>query len=246
MKEINTINLVLFMPDKASVELGPALWAAFKEVEKFYNTGKKRVDFRFHDIGGTIREINDRSITLYLRNLLFRGARSHSNEEKKQDLSKRAKGKFFGTVDAWKVSRLVDELLKRESEAKVIVIDEELTPPRDWRYIIWLNRVISTVPIDPRHWGVNDPFRIAIIKHRVRTACLSIVGNLIGLGRCGNENCFLYRNVDSVMRLDEMVKLGPEHRIGELEERGFNVLSDDPRAIQPVVLNPMPRGGRYE
>lgn len=262
MKEPININMVLFMLENgASRELGPALWAAFKEVEKFYNSDMKRANFRFFNLSETMPEIRDRSIMSRVQDFFFPGARPEKKGKEKHEISKeqvslgkptpeqlqRIKGKFSRTVDARKVVRFVDELLaEEESDAKIIIIDQELTPPSDWRYIIWSGRVISTVPTDPRYWGMKDSDRIAIIKHRVRTVCLLNVGSLFHIGRCLNTDCFLYRNVDSVERLDSMVKLGPEHEIAALEGRGFDILSNDPGAIQPIVVNPMPKRGFYE
>jgi hypothetical protein len=234
MKEITTINLILFTPNEFSQEVAPAIWTAFKEIEAFYNSGTQRLDFRSFDLGGAIPEKKDGSITRQIQDTLRR------------DVKEQAQGKFSKTLDAKKVCKLVDNLLGEDIEAKIIVVDEELTPPSGWRYIIWRNQVVSIVPVDPKHWGISDQNRVALIKHRVRTACLSMVGSLIGLRRCSNENCFLYSNVDSVNRLDAMVKFGSEHRITNLQDRGFDVLSEHPETIQPVVMNPNPRGWLLE
>ena len=263
MTEPISINLVLLLLERgASEELGPALWAAFKEVEAFYNLDMKRAKFRLFNISKPVPKTRDRSIVSRVWDFVIPDARLGNKRKEKQEISKErgswktptpeqlqgVKGKFSRTVNAEKILRLVGELLPdQHADAQVTVIDQELTPPPDWRYVIWDRRVISTVPTDPQYWGMKDPDRIAIIKHRVRTACLSNVGSLIGLGRCANESCFLYRNVDSVMCLDGLVKLGPEHAgVAALEGRGFEILSSDPGAMQPIVVDPMPKRGFYE
>lgn len=250
MRENINIDLVLLMTeDKTSMELGPALWAAFKEVEQFYNFGRNRANFRFLRLSDSVPRGREKSFKSQLWNFLF-GRKKESGfsveqvslEKPVTEQLKGARGRYSKTVDSLKIVELVGDMIaEKEFRAKIIVIDKELTPPRDWRYVIWYNRVISTLPTDPLYWGIDDPYRIAVIKHRVRTACLSNVGSLIGLGRCLNENCFLYRNVDSVIRLDWMVKLGSEHKVVELENHGFDTKSDDPAAIQSIVVDPVPR-----
>lgn len=154
------------------------------------------------------------------------------------------------TVSSHNIEKIVGNLFPDKNlGSRITVTDQELTPPTNWRYIIWKETpkiIISTVPIDPLYWGMNDIHRLAVIKHRLRTACLCNVGTLIGLQRCNNESCFLYRNVDSVTRLDGMVKLGPEHGINSLEGKGFDVFNDTPSETQQVVMNPPPKRWFYE
>jgi hypothetical protein len=143
------------------------------------------------------------------------------------------------TYNAGRIARLVPTLLDgRQAENSIIVIDQELTPPKDWRYILWERGVISIAPMDPLYWGAKEPNRIAIIKHRVRATCLLLVGRLLGQRRCGNERCFMYSNVDSVMRLDGMVTLGEEHTLPPLVGLGFEVLSSEPKRVQQPVTDP--------
>src|SRR4029453_2495881 len=135
-------------------------------------------------------------------------------------------------IDARLLGPKMQSLVK-PSGWSLVVTDIELTPPPEGRYIIWdqfpLGAVASVAPLDPEYW--REPYdseqqRVVIAKRRVRAACVSIVGALIGLHRCQNESCFLYANVGSVVRLDEMELIGPEHGVAELTNRGFSASED--------------------
>jgi hypothetical protein len=100
--------------------------------------------------------------------------------------------------------------------------------------------VVSTQPIDPEYWRSSDNNRLATIKHRVRTACLSAVGEMLDLKRCDNPRCVLYEDVDSVVRLDAMVQLGSEHDIPALTGKGFDVVAPHLSRPQSLKENPAP------
>jgi hypothetical protein len=156
-------------------------------------------------------------------------------------------GPYVRSFDAGKIAQLAWELTRsgpsdvwsRDVKMQVVVTDLVLVPPQGWRYIIWSRDVISIAPTDPKFWNMKESNRKSIIKHRVRTACLSAVGQLMGLQRCDNERCFLYKNVDSVTRLDDMVVLGPEHNIGALSQKGFEIFTIIPGEVQDIKDNPM-------
>ncbi len=152
------------------------------------------------------------------------------------------------TVDAMLLGPAVQTLIQPEG-LTLLVTDLELTPPNDWRYIIWdgmpLGTVASIAPLDPVYWG--EPFadereRARTVKHRTRAACMSIVGSLVGLERCQNEECFLYFNVDSVTRLDDWRYIGAEHGVAELSRRGFRQ-SEDPTIASGIAYH---RGHAHE
>jgi predicted Zn-dependent protease len=142
--------------------------------------------------------------------------------------------------DARVIGAAVQEIAKSTSWL-LIVADYELTPPPTWRYIVWdvipSGAVVSIAPIDPVYWSepvTDTTHRTKVIKMRARAACMSVIGSLLGLQRCDNPNCFLYANVDSVVRLDDMAVVGPEHGVAELTGRGF-APTDDPATIDPVA-----------
>jgi hypothetical protein len=129
----------------------------------------------------------------------------------------------------------------------MIVTDTIITPPEDWRYMIWdswpsakpHDAVISTVHLDPAYWDIFDAHRVATIKNRTRTAAMSVCGEFLGLHLCLNRRCFLYDNVESVTDLDHMNRLGHEHdsELGGLSGGHFQGSAPDPNIVQQVVLN---------
>jgi hypothetical protein len=144
------------------------------------------------------------------------------------------------TVDARVLGALVQETVQ-PSGWTLIVTDIELQPPPDWRYIIWdsfpSGAVVSIATLDPAYWREPDrseTHRVRAVKKRARAACISVVGSLIGLHRCSNPECFLFSEVDSLVRLDEMKVVGPEHGVRELTNRGFTP-NDDPAAIESTA-----------
>lgn len=151
----------------------------------------------------------------------------------------RARGQYSRTLDQY---WLAEHLRGRipEGNATVLVTDQEITPPREWRYVIWdspLPRVTvaSIAPLDPAYWGSRPEDRLAILKRRTRAMLIATTGAHLGLSRCDNSRCFLFSNVDSVTTLDEMVAIGEEHRLAALADVGFTETSireaDDPRKL---------------
>jgi len=142
-------------------------------------------------------------------------------------------------VDARLIGAAVHDIAKPSSWT-LIVSDLELAPPPSWRYVVWdvipSGAVVSLAPVDPKYWSEpvqDETHRHQVIKSRTRAACISVVGSLLGLQRCENPTCFMYSNVDSVVRLDDMIHLGPEHGVTELAGRGFDV-GGDPRQAASI------------
>jgi hypothetical protein len=258
-----SINQILLLRDSAySMELGEALWSAFKEVENFYNDGEPRAIFRRYYMSEFIPDSIQKKdtgsalpIRQKMRNFFSGGQiqpegqiireemRSISSDDSKWASTE---GMYVRNYDASKIASLAWELAgsgpqegwSRNGTMQVVVTDLVLVPPPNWRYIIWSKDVISIPPVDPKYWHMQESNRKTIIKHRVRTACLSVVGQLMGLQRCNNERCFLFRDVDSVTRLDDMVVLGPEHDIKALSQRGFEIFSIKPEEVQDIQDSP--------
>jgi hypothetical protein len=109
--------------------------------------------------------------------------------------------------------------------SSVVLTDLPITPPKEWRYIIWdvtaSGAVISAAPLDPGYWEPSVPpdLRRATITRRATAAQLCVMGSLLGLRRCDNDRCFMFGNIDSVTRLDHAETIGPEHGIEELTSR---------------------------
>lgn len=228
---ISIVQLLMLRDERSSQELGAVLWAAFKEVEAFYNADRPRAVFRRANgspyVPDSIRQEDSSGLSQRFASM------------DKKTLWKETQGRSSRTVEHSKVSRLVRSVVGLDADTRhVIVIDQELTPPPKWRYVIFDGdsdgAVISIVPTDPEYWSERDADRAGTIKHRVRTACLTIVGALLGLNRCDNPRCFLYEDIDAVTALDSMVVLGDEHEIPALAGRGFRIHTPDPRAIQLI------------
>jgi hypothetical protein len=236
------IYQVLLFQDRAlSLELGACLWAAFEEVQTFYNRALPAEYRRLYAAPAVAKHVVQEDADRIVR-----------IDDKFPWES--AAGGFAGTYKAEKVVQLVREMFALEAESYVvIVIDKELTPPQGWRYIIWDGddktwAVISIAPIDPHYWRQETKGRIATIKHRVRTACLDSVGVALGLEECDNLGCFLLKDVDSVENLDAMVCLGPEHKQPELTNCGFWPTPANPDKVQRVSahMGPLFDGGSDE
>lgn len=137
---------------------------------------------------------------------------------------KRAAAAGSGQFNQALLGPLVHALLERDATS-VVLTDLPITPPPEWRYIIWDSApngsVISCAPLDPAYWttAVDEQTRIETTKKRALAATLCVIGSLLGLGRCSNERCFMFGNIDSVRRLDEVELIGSEHSVEELSGR---------------------------
>ena len=249
------IMQVLFLADpQKSRDLGPALWAALIEVERFYNFGQTRASFQRKYISPYVPSLGPLDQALRGVSRLV-GAGPNEVDDARALLSQEARmqtpasnvdfsGRYRKTYDQRKLFTAMQELMpEATSEASLnILTDYEITPPEDYRYIIWDNvsngSVISLAPTDPIYWREQDSERVATIKHRVRAAALSVTGTSLKLEYCDNPRCFLYEDVDSVTALDLMSHLGKEHGIPELAGRGFDRKTTDPGTIQNVVEVP--------
>jgi len=247
---VDIVQVLLLFDAQTSSELGLALWAALVEAERFYNLEKPRAKFQRYYIspntppipgllGSALRGVGK----FFSGNRMAEYAASHLSQDESLQSSEssfKAAGRYKNTYDQTKLGQAVGELLSGKVEYKqlLIVTDREITPPNDWRYVIWdsINGgvVISIAPLDPKYWRNRDPNRIATVKYRARAAVLSCIGSMLGLDRCDNPDCFLFRDVDSVSTLDLMSELGPEHHIDELKGRGFQPIVNDPSIIQNV------------
>ncbi|HEX4953028.1 MAG TPA: hypothetical protein VF017_06505 [Thermoanaerobaculia bacterium] len=248
------VQVLLLMNEESAHELAPPLWAALLEVEKFYNNDQSRVAVERYFISPYTPSTSLLASALrHMGRLLLPGEqpqaalnliRRDQFFDRRVD-SSQIRGRYSGTVDQSKVVHAVSEVLGKALDGKhlLIVTDEEITPPPEWRYIVWdgskEHTVVSTAPADPKYWRQRTPNRLSIIKHRARSACLCISGSLLGLARCDNPQCFLFRDINSVTALDFMTELGPEHEstAPDLVGRGFLPFVSNPEYVQEVVAN---------
>lgn len=254
---VGVIQLLILFEEASVRELGPTLWAALLEVERFYNHGEPRATFERHfssryqlnlsafaSTKQVIGRILGSDTTDHALTLLSRERRHEYSAEGEQ----RVKGRYTGTIDQHKLASVARELLADAAKGKslLIVTDREITPPPNYRYLVGDGgddyAVVSTAPTDPTFWRQQDSARLVTIKHRVRTACLGFVGEFVGLDQCDNPFCFLYSDVDSVTTLDTMGELGPEHEIDGLTGCGFQLDLSQAEAVQRVVSHPKLEG----
>lgn len=217
---------------------GSALWAAFDEIRRLYETedgwltvpgitGPAHIQTAF----------TAHYLSPFVPEEIAPKDASHSIDQLPDLIENARTGQVY---DQRAVGALVKDILGVPG-TQLIVTDLELIPPYDWRYIIWdvveMGVVASITPLDPAYWGIRMGARerVGKIKARTRAACASVVGSLLGLRRCDNETCYLYADVDSVLRLDDMVHLGEEHGVERLAFRGFSLLAEEPEQPAEIV-----------
>jgi hypothetical protein len=234
MRDIESIIQVVLLHDAAaSQELGPALWATLQEAELLYKAAERQVKFDRVYVAKTPPDfVNEQ--------FLLPQATVDTAWEKLW--SKSGQRRTFDTdILANRTRQLLGE--RGRGDALVIVTDQEITPPPQWRYMIWggsaNETVISTAPTDPRYWGIHmeESARVVTVKQRIRAACCSVVGGELGLERCQNPRCFLYSSVDSVTTLDGMLYLGPEHELPKLSGLGFVSLEESGSGSGNLLVN---------
>jgi hypothetical protein len=138
-----------------------------------------------------------------------------------------------------------------DSQPLVVIVDQKITPPEGWVYIIGKSygprddqAILSLVPLDPEYWNSKHENPLAIIKHRVRASCASLIGELLGLKECTEPACYMYHFAKDPESLDGMVRIGIEHSsdLPEVAGKGFSMSSGDPTVVQTVEQSPQPTG----
>ena len=234
MRSHLALTQVLLLADTDRLETtGPALWAMLDEVVAIFNTGGQVVHPERRFV--TPLPVPDLEAVSAENERLVLGSDIVPLLE--------GPGRFASTLDPAPLAERVMEVLAEhghEAGSLLVVTDQEITPPPEWRYILWDGgdgwSVVSTAAMDPEYWGLLDEDRTSRIKRRARAACISAVGEMLELERCRNSRCFLLGNVDSVRRLDRMRLIGDEHREFPAAGRvGFVHDEVDPAAREPVV-----------
>jgi hypothetical protein len=240
-------QVLVFKDEEKSAQLGPALWAALEEVSRYFTpnspdgwlelplpstsqgTARVRPVFRRRYVapvapaeledalGGDYQPLDEKDTML-----LWSEAERRNNVYDPVTLGVAISNRFG-------------------LESSIVVVDQEIQPPSNWRYVIWSGypggAVISFVPIDPQYWGSSssqdgpDQDRLNEIKRGVRASAMSVAGSFVGLSRCDNPRCFMFAAVDSVTRLDEMLSLGPEHSVLGLARGAFPPRQEDPNEV---------------
>src|SRR5829696_1072395 len=220
MRNVLSISQILLIDSTATPQIEKILMTALNEVQQFYNYDKPRASFDtsvlyyFTSYGQESEDVN---------HTIDKGSRVNDHRIINKNVGD-ARGLYASTYDQQKLIKFVRETTET-SDRLVILTNLEITPPSEWRYILWDTfdnaSVVSTAPMDPEYWRLKDEFRFSTIKHRARAACLNVVGQDIGLERCDNYRCFMRAPVESTTDLDDMILLGPEHKLRELANRGF-------------------------
>jgi hypothetical protein len=233
MDVLHIAQVLAFKDPSKCPEIGPALWAALQEIEIFYNLTETRVQCRRYFLNPDSQpELLEECPGPDRMETIGKASNAPSG------FWTQVQGKFRGTVHQGMLADQVRRLVPTEQWLLLIVTDQEIQPPPEWRYIIWDGTphggVISVAPTDPQYWRERSANRVGAIKHRVRTAGMSIVGEWLGLERCENHECFLYSDVSSVDVLDSMLVLGKEHNWPRLAGLGYSPRPKDPAQIQTV------------
>src|SRR5689334_19957559 len=203
--DLPQIQQVLLVRHEETLEqFGPALWTMFEEVEKLYNLKGPLADFSrlclTHHIPPDLEQRIEEKDLLKL------------SDHQWSALWSGCQGAYAETIDQDRLAQqlaLALAMTDRPLVNAVILTDQEMTPPPEWRYILFGaahggSAVVSLGPMDPEYWGIYDDDRLGTVKHRARAACMCVTGTALGLHRCENEQCYMFGSVDSVVRLDVM------------------------------------------
>lgn len=218
---------LLFRDDDGAAELAGGVWAALHEVRALYRLARP-------GLGGQIFYFGSRVPNAVKSGQDSRILRLGSDE---WVTGLRAVGDR-ACYDPAMVARFVKLLSERALESRLVVVtDLEVGPPPVVREGPRYGPVLSLRPLDPRSASTPDPDRARTIKYRARAACCAIVGELVGLSRCGDARCFLYGPIDSAQQLDDMRMIGHEHENPAIAAKTFRAEAD-PETVEPLVDAP--------
>jgi hypothetical protein len=255
MKVVDLTQVLLFREAEMSKLVGPVLWRVFEEIRTFFKAeegeekpgiGIPSVNVKYWRSGSAMEWLEPSDSFMRLRPTLLRyylasevpiDVDMHTDDTltKRLDELWHTVPEKFGTYDHRILGQAVREIVDTDGTI-LVVTDQEITPPKNWRYIIWDilpgGAVMSIASTDPVYWGdreVTDSERLKSIKRRVRATCITITAVLLGISRCDNPRCYLKSDIDSVLQIDEMMYFGPEHGVPELANRGFSGTADPGR-----------------
>ena len=224
-----TLTQVMFFREVRSMsELDPLVHAIFQELERFFAlTGSFE---RLEQVRMFSKGQGDPmapSTVEVVRGMLTRMFSKTQNRamtpvEASEQSWAEAKGRFRNTVDPDKLIAIVKHQLPQpasDGRGRVLIVtDQEITPPPQWRYKMWAvddqqqAAVVSLAPMDPRNWSSERADRdLPVLKHRIRSGCIRKLAMWCGLKECDRENCYLFRHVESAESLDFFTALGDEH-----------------------------------
>jgi hypothetical protein len=227
-KTVDIAQILFITNPENSRWAGPALWVACKEVQRFYAPRGRWLDVPL--FGDSVAHVQPSFRRHYVSPEAPDGIPCDAAITDKNRIES-ILAESVARPDVYDhalLGPLVHEMVGA-SGTSVVITDVEILPPPEWRYMIWdvapRSAVISIAPLDPAYWvrrGLEDGDRVARTKSRARAAAMTVIGSLLGIGRCHNEHCYMLAIVDSVLRLDEMTYIGPEHGVKELVGRTFS------------------------
>ena len=249
-RSIPITQLLLLGDATAAREMGDVLWLALDEVRRLFTLADESACFSVPLPDGSlvavrpeiqIRLLAPTAVPFVAGDHWLAGGKPRARTVIEQAIGGRV-GSGISLDHSALAGSVQTQLGLDEGIPLVLVTDQPVTPPPHMRYAIWQpvagGVVLSTAALDPAYWGRTasgeaDADRLRVLKHRTRAASATVIGSLIGLYRCDNPTCFLFEDVDSVTRLDGMLRIGAEHAVPELADRGF-AQEDDPR--QPALI----------
>ena len=122
-------------------------------------------------------------------------------------------------ADPREVGRRVRDILGHlpvtADDIKLTVTDLKMAAPAGVPFLLWHaveepefpnNVIVSTHYMDPATWGdpMSEEARRAAIEQRLTAAMINIMGVMLGYQPCHDPECYLYRPIERVRRLDYM------------------------------------------
>ncbi|MCO6452468.1 MAG: hypothetical protein J5I90_16940 [Caldilineales bacterium] len=116
---------------------------------------------------------------------------------------------------AARVVELLGNLRLEADDIKLIISDVQVETPPGIPFLLWHvidsdvhpNSVLfSTHFMDPAVWGdpMSEEARLAAIEQRLTAALVNVLGIMQGFKPCSDPECYLYRPIERVRRLDYM------------------------------------------
>ncbi len=114
---------------------------------------------------------------------------------------------------AEQIRHLLEAVRPAPDDISFTVTDLELETPAGAAFVLWYvlepaglpNSVIfSTHHLDPAAWGepMAEELRLATIERRLAAAMINVLGLMLGYQACQDPECYLYRPIERVRRLD--------------------------------------------
>lgn len=114
-----------------------------------------------------------------------------------------------------RIAAILAHLQPQADDVKITITDAELERPPGAAFSLWyvlepwglVNSVLfSTHFLDPLTWGesLSEELRLATIERRLTAALINVLAMMLGHEPCQDPECYLYRPIERVRRLDYM------------------------------------------